>query len=153
MYTHITKAIRGHSRNLRTNKSTAVCSKILRETETEKKKESIICKNCGNEITTVEYQHCRERPTRTYIYKSSWYNIPYRLLFEGMGMFRLRHPHIRGYVVSRIHLVHRCVCKLLHPPGLVLPVRQGKFLRFDYGQPGEDAVTRSEMKAPTSIHY
>ena len=32
-----------------------VCSKILRETETEKKKESIICKNCGNEITTVEY--------------------------------------------------------------------------------------------------
>ena len=32
-----------------------VCSKMLRETETEKKKESIICKNCGNEITTVEY--------------------------------------------------------------------------------------------------
>jgi hypothetical protein len=33
----------------------AVCSKILQETETEGKKESIICKNCRNEITTVEY--------------------------------------------------------------------------------------------------
>jgi len=33
----------------------AVCSKILEETETEKKKESIICRNCRNEITTVEY--------------------------------------------------------------------------------------------------
>jgi hypothetical protein len=33
----------------------AVCSKILQETETEEKKESIICKNCRNEITTVEY--------------------------------------------------------------------------------------------------
>jgi len=32
-----------------------VCSKMLRETETEKKKESILCKTCGNEITTVEY--------------------------------------------------------------------------------------------------
>jgi uncharacterized CHY-type Zn-finger protein len=33
----------------------AVCSKILEETKTEKKKESIICKKCRNEITTVEY--------------------------------------------------------------------------------------------------
>src|SRR5512136_589169 len=34
---------------------TAVFSKILEDAETEKKKESIICKNCGNEITTAEY--------------------------------------------------------------------------------------------------
>jgi hypothetical protein len=33
----------------------AVCSNILEETEAEKKKGSIICKNCRNEITTVEY--------------------------------------------------------------------------------------------------
>ncbi|HET6459422.1 MAG TPA: cereblon family protein [Syntrophales bacterium] len=33
----------------------AIYSKILEEGETRKKKESIICKNCGNEITTAEY--------------------------------------------------------------------------------------------------
>jgi hypothetical protein len=33
----------------------AVSSKILQETETEKEKESILCKNCKNEITTVEH--------------------------------------------------------------------------------------------------
>ena len=33
----------------------AVCSKILQETEPEEKKESIICKNCRNEVTTVDY--------------------------------------------------------------------------------------------------
>ncbi|MGZ6292960.1 MAG: cereblon family protein, partial [Syntrophales bacterium] len=37
------------------NQIEAVCSKILQETETEEKKESIICKNCRNEITTVDY--------------------------------------------------------------------------------------------------
>ena len=33
----------------------AVCSKILQETEKEEKEESIICKNCRNEITAVGY--------------------------------------------------------------------------------------------------
>ena len=32
-----------------------VSSKILQETETEKEKESILCKNCKNEITTAEF--------------------------------------------------------------------------------------------------
>lgn len=32
-----------------------VCSKISQETETENEKESILCKNCRNEITTMEY--------------------------------------------------------------------------------------------------
>ncbi len=33
----------------------AVCSKILEEEKTEEREESIICKNCRNEITTVGY--------------------------------------------------------------------------------------------------
>jgi uncharacterized CHY-type Zn-finger protein len=33
----------------------SVCSKIIEETEAGKKKGSIICKNCRNEITTAEY--------------------------------------------------------------------------------------------------
>jgi uncharacterized CHY-type Zn-finger protein len=33
----------------------AVSSTILQETETEKEKESILCKHCKNEITTVEH--------------------------------------------------------------------------------------------------
>jgi hypothetical protein len=33
----------------------AVCSKILEEEKTEEKEESIICKNCRNEVTTVGY--------------------------------------------------------------------------------------------------
>ena len=32
-----------------------ISSKILQETETEKEKESILCKNCKNEITTAEF--------------------------------------------------------------------------------------------------
>ena len=48
----------GHPRTLKESSDeqiAAVCSKILQETEAEEKKESIICKNCRNEITTVEY--------------------------------------------------------------------------------------------------
>jgi hypothetical protein len=32
-----------------------VCTKLFQETETEKGKQSILCKNCKIEITTVEY--------------------------------------------------------------------------------------------------
>jgi hypothetical protein len=50
-----------HAARLRTLKESgdeqisAVCSKILPEKKTEEKEESIICKNCRNEITTVGY--------------------------------------------------------------------------------------------------